>query len=134
MKLMDVRYAIVAILEPGMPGWQGYPYLVDQFQAPAFFVGDPLEWNYAQAIPTGISLVLPVRFAVPRANEQEAQEIVSELPSTDEGSPFAILSAQTSLNGTVDSSFVARAGRMATYRTGGGDAYLGFELELEIMA
>jgi hypothetical protein len=134
MKLMDVRNAIISILEPEMLGWQGYPYLVDQFQAPAFFVGDPLEWNYAQSMPTGISLVLPVRFAVPRADDQEAQEIMSELLSTDAGSPFAILSAHTSLNGTVDSSFVARAGRIATYRTGGGDAYLGFELELEIMA
>jgi hypothetical protein len=134
MNLMDVREAIVAILEPEMPGWQGYPYLVDGFQAPAFFVGDPVAWNYAQTMSGGITLTLPIRFAVPRADEQGAQEIMSALLSTEPGSPYAIFDAHTNLNGTVDSSYVARAGRIASYRTGGGDLYLGFELELEIQA
>lgn len=134
MKLIDVREAIIDILQPSLPGWQGYPYLVDQFQAPAFFVGDPIEWNYARTLGTGITCILPVRFAIPRADEQTAQEVMSDLLSTNEGSPFDILYQNPNLNGTVDSSFVARAGRMATYRTGGGDLYIGFELELEIEA
>jgi hypothetical protein len=134
MKLMDVRNAIVSILSEEMPGWQCYPYLVDSFQAPALFVGDPIEWSYAQTLGGGdISLVLPIRFAVPRADDQGAQEVMSELLSTDDGTPYEILSRHTNLNGTVDSQFVARAGHIASYRTGGGDLYLGFELELEIM-
>lgn len=134
MKLMDVRNALVSILEIEMPGWQGYPYLVDQFQAPAFFVADPIEWNYAHAFDAGIAFILPVRFAVPRGDEQSAHEMISDLLSTEPGSPFDILNRHTNLNGTVDSSYVARAGRIAHYRTGGGDSYIGFELELEIQA
>jgi hypothetical protein len=134
MNLMDVREAIVAILNAEMAGWQGYPYLVDQFQAPAFFVADPVEWNYAHTFDNGITFVLPVRFAVPRADEQGAHEIISALLSTEDGSPYDIFSRHADLNNTVDSMFVARAGRIAHYRTGGGDAYIGFELELEIVA
>jgi len=132
--LLATREAIVEILESEMPGWEGYPYLVDQFAAPAFFVADPIEWNYAHTLDGGVTLVLPIRFAIPRADDQGAQEIMSGLLSTDEGSPWEILTEHPNLNDTVNSSFVARAGRISSYRTGGGDLYLGFEMELEIMA
>jgi len=135
MNLMDVREAIVAILMEGLGGmWQGYPYMIDQFAAPAFFVADPIAWDYSRTMDRGVSVTLPIRFALPRADEQSAQEMIAALMSTDPGSPYDILDANVSLNDTVDSSRVARAGRIASYRTGGGDLYLGFELELEIEA
>jgi hypothetical protein len=134
--LMAIREAIVTQLKTAsmLDGWQVFPYIVDQFPAPAAFVCDPTGWRYDTDFDGGVEFTLTIRYAVPRADEAEAHRIISNIISTAPGSPKKAIEADPSLNGTVHSAGIARVGRMARYRTGGGDSYLGVEQEIDIAA
>lgn len=136
MDLMAIRNKLVEIIGTAtlLDGWTGFPYIIDEFPSPAFFITDPLEWVYGSTMSGGVDLVLPVRYCVSRADPKYAHEILSQIISTEAGTPFAVIDDNPSLGGVVDSATVRSLGRFSRYRTGGGASYLGAEQEIAIMA
>lgn len=134
MDLYAIRVAVKTILQDGMPEWNCYEYLIDQFSPPALFVCDPQNWKYDEDFNDGVSFTLNVRIAVGRDNEEEAHKLISQMISTGPGTIKELIESNPTLNGTVDSVSVPRLGRMARYRSGGNASYLGIEFELDIMA
>lgn len=137
MDLMSVRQAIcdITATHPYLDGWQFFPYIVDQFPSPSMFVCDPTELMYDDIFgATSIRFQLAIRFVVTRSNEKLAHEILSTIISTGTDSIKELFDNHVNLNGTVESSRMLGVGRFARFRTGGGDAYLGVEPVLEIIA
>jgi hypothetical protein len=136
MDLMTVRDKIIEQLATcaGLADWQGYSFFVDQFVSPAYFVGDPFEWTYDTTFGGGCTFQVPIRFAVPRADERTAQRTLSWVVSTGDDSPKAALEANASLDGEINYLSVISVGRWARYRTTTSDSYMGVELVLKIEA
>lgn len=136
MDLVAIRRAIVDTLKASstFDGWEGFPWVVDQFPAPAFFVTDPTNWQYDTDFSGHTSFTLAIRLAFPRDNEVTAHQTISQLISNQDNMPKKLLEGNPDLSGTVDSIAVQRVSRMTRYRAAAGSSYLGAEIEIDIVA
>lgn len=118
-----------------IPGLRAFDLIVDQVPVPCAVVGGPERGDAATYGNGRVAITFPVRAYISRSSERAGQDAMDAyLASSGPDSFMAAIEADRTLGGTVESAQVSNLSRQYGTYVVGGIEYLGFELEVEVLA